>query len=180
MKVGSRIRKVRKSQTRTLQEIADACNCSRSLLSKIETGAITPSLGALNRIASALGVEMSALMEEREDVGAVFTKKTKIEKSRMVSSDKSFSFFGFASERVNKAMNPYYYVARKSDMKSKPINHQGEEFVYVLKGTMRFQVGDVEYVLRPGDSLYFDSTEEHTRDPVSEEVEYLLIMADTA
>jgi len=180
MKIGSRIRKFRKSQARTLQEIADACQCSRSLLSKIETGTITPSLGSLQRIASALGVEMSALMDEKDDAGTVYLKKNKIQKSKMVSSDKSFSFYGFASERVNKAMTPYYFVAQKSEIKSKPISHQGEEFVFMLKGTMRFQVGDIEYILRPGDSLYFDASEVHTRDPVSDNVEYLLIMADTA
>ncbi len=70
-------------------------------------------------------------------------------------------------------MQPLLFVARKGEVKEHHVSHEGEEFLYVLEGEMRFQVGAVEYLLRSGDSLYFDATEEHGVMPISDEVRYI-------
>ncbi|MNI88568.1 Cupin domain protein [compost metagenome] len=49
----------------------------------------------------------------------------------------------------------------------------------MLEGQMRYKVGAVEYTLLPGDSVYFNSLEEHTLVPITEEVKYLAVFADT-
>ena len=43
-------------------------------------------------------------------------------------------------------------------------SHPGEEFYYVLEGTLRLQVGDEVFNLNPGDSLHFKSTVKHRMD----------------
>ena len=58
-------------------------------------------------------------------------------------------------------------------MKEHHVTHEGEEFLYVLEGEMKFQVGSVEYVLQQEDSLYFDAMDEHGIMPTTDEVRYI-------
>jgi hypothetical protein len=53
------------------------------------------------------------------------------------------------------------------------VTHQGEEFLYVLDGSICFHVGNVRYTLHAGDSLYFDASEEHGVEALTEEATYL-------
>ena len=65
------------------------------------------------------------------------------------------------------------FVARKGEVIPHEVSHEGEEFVYIIKGQMKMQVGEVEYLLNPGDSLYFNCVQKHGILPVSDEVIYL-------
>lgn len=58
MEIGKRIKYLRKSQQRTIQEIAEVCGFSKSLLSKIENGRTTSPVATLVKIANALGVNL--------------------------------------------------------------------------------------------------------------------------
>ena len=75
-------------------------------------------------------------------------------------------------------MQPYLFVAEKGKVVEKSLSHGGEEFVYMLEGEMKYRVGDVEYRMGPGDSVYFDAEEEHDLQPVSDQVKYLAMFAD--
>ncbi|HBC87031.1 MAG TPA: XRE family transcriptional regulator, partial [Lentisphaeria bacterium] len=155
--IGRRIRKSRRLQNRTLQDIADVCGFTKSLLCKIEAGKTIPPVSTLSKIASALGVQVANLLSDEGNAGNVFTPASKTAQKSMTMTDKGYSFFAFASEKQGKIMQPYLFVAEKGKVKSKPLSHPGEEFVYVLEGSMKYRVGAVEYTLARGDSLYFDS-----------------------
>ena len=75
-------------------------------------------------------------------------------------------------------MQPYLFIAHKGASDTKSIRHAGEEFIYVLKGQIRWRISDIEYILRPGDSLYFSAEEVHSRTPITDTVEYLLILTN--
>ena len=76
-------------------------------------------------------------------------------------------------------MQPYYFVARKGEVKKRVMSHKGEEFIYVLEGKMKYKVGSVEYTLGSGDTIYFTSLEEHTLTPISVVVKYLAIFTNS-
>ena len=78
MELGKRIRKIRKRQGRTLEAIAKRCGCTRSLLSKIETGAANPPVATLTKIAGALGVPVSVFMEDSGQQSTVFVPSQKL------------------------------------------------------------------------------------------------------
>ena len=70
-------------------------------------------------------------------------------------------------------MQPFLFVAKKGEVIPHEVSHEGEEFIYVIKGQMKMQVGEVSYLLNNGDSLYFNSVQKHGIMPVSDEVMYL-------
>ncbi|WP_407272918.1 helix-turn-helix domain-containing protein [Radiobacillus sp. PE A8.2] len=178
MTIGTRIRILRTDQRRTLQEIAEASGLTKSFLSKVENGKSVPAIASLMKIADVLGVKASELMDEEAHVGTVFTPHIATEK-RTIKTDKGYSFLPVAVERSEKVMQPYIFTARKGEISGQKLSHAGEEFIYILEGEMTFQVGDKEYLLQVGDSLYFDSIENHELKPVSDEVRYLAVFTKT-
>jgi quercetin dioxygenase-like cupin family protein len=54
-----------------------------------------------------------------------------------------------------------YEPGGRSSSSGKLMRHSGTEFAFLLRGTLKVQVGFTEYVLRPGDSMAFDSAEPH-------------------
>jgi transcriptional regulator with XRE-family HTH domain len=172
IKVGDRIRILRMNQKRTLQEIADICELSKSMISKIENNHTIPSIATLVKIASALGTNLASLLEQDPGVKTVYMSKEKAENS-LASTDKGYSIFPFASEYHEKKMQPFLFVGRKGEVKPHLLTHEGEEFIYIVKGEMKMQVGEIEYTLKTGDSLYFNALQKHGIMPVTEEVYYL-------
>jgi transcriptional regulator with XRE-family HTH domain len=161
---------------RTLQEIADQCGFTKSLMSKIETGKTVPPVSTLVKIAGALGVKVSALLdEEDEESKTVYVPAKSILEDKMIRTNKGYSFYTVASERSNKNMQPFLFFAKKGEVKVHKLSHQGEEYIYMLEGCMNYKVGNTEYMLNPGDSLYFDSFQQHELHPLTEEVKYLAV-----
>jgi transcriptional regulator with XRE-family HTH domain len=175
--IGHRIRRMRRQQSRTLDEIAAACGFTKSLLSKIENGKTVPPVATLTKIARAFGVGVAKLVDDRADIGTVFQPGKGLA-GRLVPTDKGYEFFAFASSRGVNVMQPYFFTAQRGRVKPHALTHPGEEFVYVLDGTMRYRVGAAEYTLSPGDSLYFDAEEDHEMKPISKTVSYLGIFAE--
>ncbi len=81
--------------------------------------------------------------------------------------------YPYGSEYHEKKMQPFLFVAHKGEVKQHEVSHEGEEFIYIISGQMKMQVGEVEYLLKTGDSLYFNSVQKHGIMPVSSEVIYL-------
>lgn len=170
--IGDRIRILRSNQKRTLQEIANASDLSRSMISKIENNKAIPSVAALVKIAQALGTNISSLLEQNEFLNAIVTTRQKAE-DNLAPTDKGYSIYPYASDYHKKKMQPFLFVAKKGEVKPHELSHEGEEFIYIISGQMKMQVGEVEYLLKTGDSLYFNSLQKHGIMPVSTEVTYL-------
>lgn len=172
LKIGDRIRLLRMNQKRTLQEIADASELSRSMISKIENNKAVPSVAALVKVAQALGTSISNLLEHDAFLHAIFTNRQKAAEN-LTPTDKGYLIYPFASEYHEKKMQPFLFIARKGEVKQHEVSHEGEEFIYIISGQMKMRVGEVDYLLKPGDSLYFNSSQKHGIMPVSAEVVYL-------
>jgi quercetin dioxygenase-like cupin family protein len=173
----SRIRTLRRRQKRTLKEIAESCGFTVSLLSKIESGKTTPPVATLSKIADALGVSLSDLLDSKQAKLSVVTTARKLNAHAATRTDKGYGFHVLASERAEKMMQPLLFIAERGGVKPGLMSHSGEEFVYVLQGRMRYRVADVTYTLGPGDSLYFDAEEDHDLEPITATVRYLGLFA---
>jgi transcriptional regulator with XRE-family HTH domain len=172
LNIGDRIKMLRLSQNRTMQEIAEASDLSKSMISKIESNKAVPSVAALVKIATTLGTTISGLLEQEGFLNAIHvTKKKALE--NLTPTDKGYLIHPYASGYHQKKMQPFLFVARKDEVVPHLLSHEGEEFIYVIKGQMKMQVGEVEYLLNTGDSLYFNAIQKHGIMPVSNEVTYL-------
>jgi transcriptional regulator with XRE-family HTH domain len=172
LKIGLTLRAIRLRQNRTIQEIANVCGLSKSMVSKIETDKVFPSVATLTKLAKSLGTNVSSLMEENGSNGEIVIQAKNAE-GNTIKTEKGYYIYPYASGFRNKKMQPFLFIAKKGEVKAHHVSHEGEEFIHVLEGEMKFQVGDIEYFLRKGDSLYFNALKTHQVIPVSDIVKYL-------
>jgi transcriptional regulator with XRE-family HTH domain len=157
--IGYRIRELRQSRGRTLQELADVSGLSTSMLSLVERGRASPSIGSLIVIASALGVAMSDLLvngsdsEERIVVRASEARTVETAQHvvrRLLREDRT--------RGVSVAVNEY---APHTGSTEHPITHEGFEYGFVLQGELTVEVDGTKHVLRQGDLIAYSSRRKH-------------------
>ncbi len=170
-----RIRALRRQQQRTMKDVADRCGFTVSLLSKIESGKTSPPVATLAKIAAALGVNLADLLADERPATTVLTLARDLASRPPTRTDKGYGFHLLAAGRAEKTMQPFFFVARRGEVIASPMTHAGQEFVHVLSGRMRYRVGATTYTLGRGDSLYFDSSEEHDLEPITATVCYLAV-----
>lgn len=171
-RIGEHIRRLRLEQHRTLEDVAAECGFTKSLLSKIETGKISPPLDTLQKIALALGTKSSLIVADGLADGPVHTMFAEVTE-RMAPTAKGYLVYPFATGSRGKTLRPFYFQVEKGKVKPHSISHTGEEFVFVLEGTIKFTVGGTTYTLHEGDSLFFNAISEHGVDAVTDVARYI-------
>jgi mannose-6-phosphate isomerase-like protein (cupin superfamily) len=139
---------------------------------------VVPAVATLSKIAKALGVKVSVLLEEGEDGGIAFTPNMLHQPEAFVATNKGYEIFAFASHVINKKMQPVLMRACKGEVKAHTVRHEGEEFIYVLEGELKVHIGSVEYHLKTGESVYFESLNDHGIMPVTDVALYMDIFVE--
>ena len=172
--IGPHIRRLRLEQHRTQQEIATRAGFTKSLLSKIESGQVVPPVATLIKIAEALGTSVSGIIESGEHLNTVAGTAQEVAEG-LVQTERGYWIYPFASRHQGKRMQPILIVAKKGEVKEHHLTHRGEEFIYVLEGSMWVEVGEERHRLAVGGSIYFNSTEPHQVIPITKVAKYLNI-----
>lgn len=167
-RIGAKITTLRESLQLSQDELAERCDCDVAVIAGLEGGAIAPSLAPLIKITRALGVRLGTLLDDESHVGPVITRKDTAEevarlKSLETSSDGGvLDFFSLAEGKTSRHMEPFMIAVNPAGSGSHSLSsHEGEEFVYVLNGEIELSYGKDLHVLRPGDSIYYDSIVPH-------------------
>ena len=126
LKIGTHLRKIQIRQNRTIQEIATGCKLSKSMISKIGTNKVFPSVSTLVKVAKALGTNVSSLLEENGDLSAVVIPAERAEEN-LTRTDRGYSMYPFAPEYKHKQMQPFLFLAKKGEVKPHHLTHEGEE-----------------------------------------------------
>jgi transcriptional regulator with XRE-family HTH domain len=170
--LGGRLREIRRTLDRTLAEVSQASGVSISNLSKIENNQISPSFDIMKRICDGLGISIEDFVRPGEK-GAVSGRKTTTrtgEGDHFTSGQ--YDYRAHASELSRKAMVPLEILvrARALDEFDHWSQHRGEEFVYVLHGTIEIHTEHyAPFRLARGESAYFDSSMRHLYISVSKD-----------
>jgi transcriptional regulator with XRE-family HTH domain len=161
--IGAEVRRLRKSLDLTVAELGLAAGISGGMLSKIENGAISPSLATLEGLAKALNVPISALFvetEERRDCSFVKAGRGVRIERRGTKAGHLYDLLGH-SLRGEIAVEPYLITLRKNAVPYTNFRHAGVEFIYMLSGKVRYLHSDRSYLMEPGDALFFDAAARH-------------------
>jgi quercetin dioxygenase-like cupin family protein len=93
----------------------------------------------------------------------VRSNESKVIDSRYFGREESGYYYeALAYKKSKKYMEPFLVeFKKKKPEKLSYFSHEGEEFIYLLEGTLEFRTESEQYVLHPGDSLYFESSISH-------------------
>jgi transcriptional regulator with XRE-family HTH domain len=177
--IGAEVRRLRKSLDLTVAELGIAAGISAGMLSKIENGAISPSLSTLEALAKALNVPISRLFaetEERRDCSFVKAGNGVRIERRGTKAGHLYDLLGH-SLAGEIAVEPYLITLSKNAAPYTNFRHSGVEFIYMLSGRVRYLHSDRSYLMEPGDALFFDAAARHGPEELIETpMQYLSII----
>lgn len=170
--IGKLITQMREEHTLSLEELATRSGISVEKLTDIESGKINPSIGVLIKISRALGARLGTLLDGQENYGAVVTRAREAIPSNNAGSpspaSEHLNFYSLAQGKSDRHMEPFIIeVAQNTSSNELKSEHEGEEFLHVIDGTIEVRYGAEVHRLERGDSIYYDSIVPHVINNVS-------------
>lgn len=162
VELAQRLRRLRQERNLTIDDVAARSGLTRSWWSKVENFRITPSLPAMFRVASALGVTVSDLFDGLEDrPELVIVRKSERVRFHRDAEVSSIQYESLAHTRPSRSMDPMMLTLEPGAGRDVALAHEGEEFLIVLEGRVIFEFAERRIELDAGDNLYFDATVKH-------------------
>ncbi|MFO7815671.1 MAG: cupin domain-containing protein [Halanaerobiales bacterium] len=158
MKMGKKIRNIRKTQDLSLSALAKKIGKTSSYLSQVERGLAEPSITALREISKALNVPIFYFLVEDQKHNAVVRKEDR-KVLKFPGSNLSFELISpdleHEIEMIEARLEP------GASTLDKPLSHNGEEVSIVIQGKMEITIGSESYQLNEGDSIYYNASLPH-------------------
>lgn len=162
--IGRRIRKLREAKGLSLEDLSNLTGFDIDFLQKIENQEIHPQLGTVIKLSKALESAFGRLVS---GVGDRLYSVTRRQEQKIVSrstglagKQKLYTYKSLAPEVKGRHMEALL-VQLEENPDGELSVHDGEEFIYVLEGTVVMQIGEDRFDLHPGDSVYYLSTTPH-------------------
>jgi transcriptional regulator with XRE-family HTH domain len=180
--MGDRLRRARQARGLSLRGLAEVLGISPSLISQVETGRAKPSVNTLYALANELGISLDVLLfmdtkppagdaangdgREATDPGEITVPHEPVQRAASRTTIRLGS--GVVWERLTTEsirnvdfLHVTYEVGGESSPADAFQRHTGQEWGYVLSGTLMVRIGFDEFVLKPGDAISFDSATPH-------------------
>ena len=153
---GQRFRRMRTRRGLSLAQVARATGVSVGFLSALERGQMRSSIATLRRIARFYRTNILSLFEPASDN----PRLVRPQERKILESNPQVRMELLAWG--NTAMEPHLFRVKPGGGSGDSYSHEGEEFLHVLRGNFEIWLnGKEHYTLRPGDSLYFESSTPH-------------------
>ncbi len=167
--LGRRIRRIRQEKNLTLKQIETRVGVSATHISEIERGKTSPTIQALEKIAAALEVLPSHLIDLPPLSPAEIVRPAA--RKAITMDEGAIRMEPLSCRSVNSEMSVFLATIEGSGQVEGVPGHRGEEFCYVLDGFLEVVVDGAPHVLRRGDTIHFKAARPHqirnlTQDPV--------------
>ncbi|MDK2892264.1 cupin domain-containing protein [Methanohalophilus sp.] len=160
--IALRIKELRELSGTSQEEMASFLDISVEDYRKYESGELDLPVSILFEIAHQLKVDMTVLLtgeDPRMDIFAITRKGEGVNVERR----RQYKYEALAPNFIHKKAEPFLVtVEPQSGEQTTPNSHPGQEFDYVLEGTLKVIIHDNEIILHEGDSIYFDSSYSHS------------------
>jgi DNA-binding transcriptional MerR regulator/mannose-6-phosphate isomerase-like protein (cupin superfamily) len=153
---GLRFRRLRQGRNLSLAQVASATGVSVGFLSALERGQMSASIATLRRIARYYRTNILSFFEPARDNSKLVrpTERKVLETTKGVRME--LLAWG------NTAMEPHLFRIKPGGGSGESYTHEGEEFLHILRGEFEIWLNtDEHYRMKPGDSLYFQSSTPH-------------------
>ena len=156
MDIGKKIRQLRLQNDLTLEDLASRSELTKGFLSQLERNLTSPSISTLEDILEALGTNLSEFFHEEEEEQIVFTQK-----DFFVDKQEEYQIEWIIPNAQKNEMEPIRLTLKPGGSTYPDNPHEGEEFGYVLSGSVKIHLGQKLYKAKKGESFYFTSNKTH-------------------
>jgi len=159
--IGRKVKDLRLSKEMTLKELSEATGLSTGFLSQLERGLTSIAADALAKIAQALGTDLLYFFTGQVKNRKYILRSYEKEVFQVVNS--RFINYHLTNSLPGKTLLPRLVelLPINSEENISQYSHEGEEFVYVLEGTLTLFINNQQFELFPGDSAHYSSADIH-------------------
>lgn len=155
MELGGKLRDLRLMLGLTQEELGDRCDLTKGYISQLESDSCSPSISTLEDILSALGTTLSDFFKEE--------KKQVVFKSEdyFIKEQNDHKICWLIPNSQKNEMEPILIEIDPHSCLPEHSPHEAEEFGYVVSGSIVLHLGERKYIVKKGESFYFESNSIH-------------------
>ncbi len=176
--IGARLRELREVSDYSIEELAAELGLSPEVYASYEENGKDVPISVIYEISQKFKVDFTEIVTGQS---AKLETYHLIRKGggKIINRNPEYHFEDLAYRYANKIMQPLLVTLEPSDAVAKLITHSGQEFNLVLEGTVIVTLGDKEFVMNPGDTIYFNPTIPHgQRCGGPEKARFLTVIAE--
>lgn len=158
MQIGAKLKELRILNGLTQEELADRTELSKGFISQLERDLTSPSIATLMDILQCLGTSIGEFFNETDEEQIVFGKNDFFEKE---DPELSNSVRWLIPNAQKNSMEPILLTLKAGGSTCQDVPHEGEEFGYVLQGSISIHVGSAVYKAKKGDAFYYSCEKTH-------------------
>ena len=158
MKIGAKIRELRILKGLTQEELADRAELSKGFISQVERDLTSPSIATLMDILQCLGTTIGEFFNEAPEEQIVFGRQDYFEKT---DADCRNNIKWIIPNAQKNVMEPIFLTLEAGGSTYPDNPHEGEEFGYVLSGSLSIHLGNRVYKAKKGESFYYTPDRKH-------------------
>ncbi len=160
LEIAGRVKELRSLSGFTPEYMAEKLDISVERYIRLENGEDEISASNLKEISVILGVDLTLLLTGEEPRMSVFTI-TRKGKGVNVERRSQYKYESLAPLFIHKTIEPFIVIAEPKDEEPTLHAHPGQEFNYILEGSLKIYINGNEITLEEGDSILFDSSSPH-------------------
>ncbi|OOM06732.1 helix-turn-helix domain-containing protein [Clostridium saccharobutylicum] len=158
MEIGQKIRTLRMERQLTQEELANRCELSKGFISQVENDLTSPSIATLIDILEILGTNLPDFFSDTKEERVTFSKDDMFEKD---DDELKYSLMWLIPNAQKNAMEPIMITLEPGGQYIEEEPHEGEEFGYVLSGSIVLHLGKKKYRVKKGESFYYKAKVNH-------------------
>ena len=158
MQIGEKIKRLRIEKQLTQEELANRCELSKGFISQIENDLTSPSIATLMDILQILGTNLNEFFSEKVNERVKFTDDDMFETE---DEDLKYRLKWLVPDAQKNEMEPIMLILEPKGRYKEEEPHEGEEFGFVLSGTILLHLGKKKFKVKKGESFYFKPRSNH-------------------
>lgn len=158
MSIGNKLKELRILKGLTQEELADRAELSKGYISQLERDLTSPSISTLIDILQCLGTSIGEFFNETPEEQIVFGKNDYFEKE---DPELNNNITWIIPNAQKNSMEPILLTLGAGGATYPDNPHEGEEFGYILSGSVSIHLGSKIYRAKKGESFYFTCDKQH-------------------
>lgn len=158
MKIGEKIKTLRLQNSLTQEELADRSELTKGFISQVERDLTSPSIATLVDILEGLGTNLQEFFNENIDEKIVFSKDDAFE---LENEELKYTLKWIIPNAQKNDMEPILIEMQPGGRSKEIAPYEGEEFGYVISGSIFINIGNKRYKLKKGESFYHKANSNH-------------------